>query len=156
MKIIALWETQNTGKTTTLKMVYNELKAQGYTLLLEPDESNRDFYAIFEIDGIKVGLYTGGDNANSLKVPFDKFKEAGCAVCITASRVRDTEKGSVNFIRRQVRNSDIIWHRKAVIYRSNGGRKSNPVTEQQEINKIQADFIIKELQELLKKYKSSL
>lgn len=144
MKIIALWGRQNTGKTTTLKMVYNELKAKGYSLLHKPDENEGDFYAIFEIDGIKVGLFTGGDNAGCLDEPFKAFLKAECAICITASRVRRTRNGSVTFLE-GIRNSDIIWHRKAVIYSSHNGVVTNPVDEQNEVNKIQADFVIKEL-----------
>ena len=47
MTIIALWGRQNTGKTTTLKMVYNELKAKGYSLLHKPDENEGDFYRYY-------------------------------------------------------------------------------------------------------------
>ena len=149
MTIIALWGRQKTGKTTTLKMVYNELKAKGYSLLHKPDENEGDFYAIFEIDGIKVGLFTGGDNAGCLDEPFKAFLKAECAICITASRVRRTRNGSVTFLE-GIRNSDIIWHRKAVIYSSHNGVVTDPTDEQSEINKIQAGFIIKELKQLLK------
>ena len=65
MEIIALRGPQNSGKTTTLKMVYDKLLEQGF---LQQDSasqelSNGDFLAILENDGKQVGIVTQGDYA---------------------------------------------------------------------------------------------
>lgn len=89
MEIIGLRGPSNTGKTTTLKIVFEKLKAQGFQPMkdLEEDLGNGDFLWVLEKDGRKVGLVTQGDYAiesNSVKKHLSKLESAGCDTAICA------------------------------------------------------------------------
>ena len=89
MEIIALRGPQNSGKTTTLKMVYDKLLEQGF---LQQDSasqelSNGDFLAILENDGKQVGIVTQGDYARrecSVKNHLRTLENLGCDMAICA------------------------------------------------------------------------
>ena len=89
MEIIALRGQDNTGKTTTLKIVFEKLKAQGFQPMndFEEDLENGDFLWVLEKDGRKVGLVTQGDYAvkgYSVKNHLRKLESAGCDTAICA------------------------------------------------------------------------
>jgi hypothetical protein len=89
MEIIALRGQDNTGKTTTLKIVFEKLKAQGFQPMndFEEDLENGDFLWVLEKDGRKVGLVTQGDYAQgeySVKNHLSKLERAGCDTAICA------------------------------------------------------------------------
>lgn len=89
MEIIALRGPRDAGKTTTLKIVFEKLKAQGFQPMkdLEEDLENGDFLWVLEKDGRKVGLVTQGDYAQreySVKNHLSKLESAGCDTAICA------------------------------------------------------------------------
>lgn len=87
MEIIALRGPDNTGKTTTLKIVFEKLKEDGFQLKSEEDLENGDFLRVLEKDGRKVGLVTHGDYARggySVKKHLSKLESAGCDTAICA------------------------------------------------------------------------
>jgi len=89
MEIIALRGPDNTGKTTTLKIVFEKLKAQGFQPMkdFEEDLGNGDSLWVLEKDGRKVGLVTQGDYAvkgYSVKNHLRKLESAGCDTAICA------------------------------------------------------------------------
>lgn len=89
MEIIALRGPDDTGKTTTLKIVFEKLKAQGFQSMkdFEEDLGNGDFLWVLEKDGRKVGLVTQGDYAvkgYSVKNHLRKLESAGCDTAICA------------------------------------------------------------------------
>lgn len=87
MEIIALRGPDNTGKTTTLKIVFEKLKEDGFQLKSEEDLENGDFLRVLEKDGRKVGLVTHGDYAGggySVKKHLSKLESAGCDTAICA------------------------------------------------------------------------
>ena len=89
MEIIALRGPDDTGKTTTLKIVFEKLKAQGFQPMkdFEEDLGNGDFLWVLEKDGRKVGLVTQGDYARkeySVKNHLSKLESAGCDTAICA------------------------------------------------------------------------
>lgn len=65
MKVIALKGEKDSGKSTTLKKVYERLKADGGEI--EPDSIKnlegipKDFIAIINLEGKKIGIVTQGD-----------------------------------------------------------------------------------------------
>ena len=87
MEIIALRGPGTTGKTTTLKIVFEKLKAKGFQKDLEEDLGNGDFLWVLEKGGRKVGLVTQGDYAQreySVKKHLSKLESAGCDTAICA------------------------------------------------------------------------
>lgn len=87
MEIIALRGSDNSGKTTTLKIVFEKLKEDGFQLKSEEDLLNGDFLCVLEKDGRKVGLVTHGDYAGggySVKNHLSKLESAGCDTAICA------------------------------------------------------------------------
>ena len=89
MEIIALRGPSDAGKTTTLKIVFEKLKVQGFQPMkdFEEDLGNGDFLRVLEKDGRKVGLVTQGDYAvkeYSVKNHLRKLESAGCDTAICA------------------------------------------------------------------------
>lgn len=89
MEVIALRGPKDTGKTTTLNIVFEKLKAQGFQPMKDLKENlgNGDFLWVLEKDGRKVGLVTQGDHAvkgYSVKNHLRKLESAGCDTAICA------------------------------------------------------------------------
>lgn len=96
MEIIALRGPGTTGKTTTLKIVFEKLKAQGFQKDLEEDLGNGDFLWVLEKGGRKVGLVTQGDYAQreySVKKHLSKLESAGCDTAICACTTGEGKSG---------------------------------------------------------------
>lgn len=96
MEIIALRGPGTTGKTTTLKIVFEKLKAQGFQKDLEEDLGNGDFLWVLEKGGRKVGLVTQGDYAQreySVKKHLSKLENAGCDTAICACTTGEGKSG---------------------------------------------------------------
>ena len=90
-QLIALVGKSNTGKTTTIKKVSEILKnTAGATEILETYEelgaSKNDFFVIFEINGIRVGICSRGDISLSLEKDLKKFLENKCTVILCPVR----------------------------------------------------------------------
>jgi len=89
MEIIALRGPQNSGKTTTLKIVYDKLLEHGFKQpnSVRREISNGDFLAVLENDGKKIGIVTQGDYARrecSVKHHLRTLENLGCDVAICA------------------------------------------------------------------------
>lgn len=98
MEIIALRGPDNTGKTTTLKIVFEKLKAQGFQPMkdFEEDLGYGDSLWVLEKDGRKVGLVTQGDYAvkeYSVKNHLRKLESAGCDTAICACTTGKSKSG---------------------------------------------------------------
>lgn len=98
MEIIALRGPSDAGKTTTLKIVFEKLKAQGFQPMkdFEEDLGNGDFLWVLEKDGRKVGLVTQGDYAvkeYSVKNHLRKLESAGCDTAICACTTGEGKSG---------------------------------------------------------------
>ena len=164
MKIVALWGKGERGKTTTLKMLLVKLiekygvtatDKDGNTLTIDelkaelasenlnylPKETNCKNYAVtFELNGVKYGLSTHGDNESVLKTDFSCF--TGCDVVFCATK---TKGGSVKAVKEQ--KGDIIWVAKTSIT----GRKDllkNPLENVNYSNQLQVDILLKIFEDL--------
>ena len=89
MEIIALRGPQNSGKTTTLKIVYDKLLEHGFKQpnSVRREISNGDFLAVLENDGKKIGIVTQGDYARrecSVKHHLRTLENLGCDMAICA------------------------------------------------------------------------
>lgn len=100
------------GKSTAIKSVYSLLKSEGYKLELEEwqgwDESG-DIKAIFNIDGVKVGIESQGDPDSKMEKTIDSFIEEGCEIIVTACRTKgDTYTKVRDYLGKDL-GFDIIW-----------------------------------------------
>lgn len=148
MNIISLWSKENTGKTTTLTLLYNTLAQDtSFLNIIKISEGICDFYAIFIYKGKKVGLTTYGDNKKCLKNSFDAFIENNCDIVICAGRRRRTEAGSIKFI--EELSKDITWIEQPDIsdLKSFNIRKFNKNIKL--INNLMVNFLLKKLDDLI-------
>ncbi len=148
MKIIALQGKSNVGKTTTLKqMILTILNNNLFQLNDNYDRQTiiegcckpkGDVQCVFENNGIKIGITTRGDTKECLEEDFSKhFTNCDMVVCAV-----HTSGGTVNFIKGK--GSDgVIIHTKWFVEPQTGTRKD-------EVNVVQSNYLIKEVQDLIK------
>ena len=84
--IIALQGRHDSGKTTTLKKLHDALIKLGYTLIWSTKKPRGDFMAIFEKNGIFIGITSAGDDYEKVKNKLEELIKQKCSVCICACR----------------------------------------------------------------------
>lgn len=84
MKIIALFGLSNTGKTTTIKLVYNMVLQQGgMTTQKKPLGGDpNDFLDIVLWKNIKIVFFSMGDNSTALANAIYNYREQNCDLMI--------------------------------------------------------------------------
>lgn len=87
-KVIALWGSGDSGKTSTLKIVHSELLKLSDSFLEEFRETGDDIRDVLMINGIKIGIESQGDPGSRLEESLKIFKENGCELIICATRSR--------------------------------------------------------------------
>lgn len=85
-KIIALKGKGNSGKTQTIRKVFNELCAQDKDTKVEILIDNADIKAIVTIKGIKIGIESQGDPNSRLKDSLNEFSKKDCDIIVCATR----------------------------------------------------------------------
>ena len=85
-KIIALKGKGNSGKTQTIRKVFNELCAQDKDTKVEILIDNADVKAIVTIKGIKIGIESQGDPNSRLKDSLNEFSKKDCDIIVCATR----------------------------------------------------------------------
>lgn len=81
MELIVLKGKENTGKTTTINCVCNDLRGKGY---IEPssqtfeDLGNGDFLTVLEKEGVKIGIISQGDEPDKFPNYFEKIEQKAC------------------------------------------------------------------------------
>src|SRR5438067_1440145 len=101
--IIALWGAGRLGKSTTIRLAYEELKNHGS--VIEPGDraNNRPSGppevkgAILKIDGVLVGFTSPGDDEEWVEWFVKRLIDAGCKVIVCATR---SKGGSVTVLER--------------------------------------------------------
>ena len=100
------------GKSAAVKCVYYLLKSEGYALELEEwqyQEEYGDIKAVFNIDGVKVGIESQGDPGYDMVPTIKEFVQIGCGIIVTACR---TKGDTFNIVRDYLGKDlgfDIIW-----------------------------------------------
>ena len=90
MKVIALLGPADSGKTTTINLVYNKVLAAGGISTFWQAIAGRagDFEAVVDFKGQKVAFYSDGDYANRTKDVIRKYDAAKADVMICATNSR--------------------------------------------------------------------
>lgn len=75
------------GKSSSVRSVYQLLKDNGHKLLVE-EWQGEDIKAIFEINGVKVGIESQGDPDSQMEPTMEAFVATGCEIIVTACRTK--------------------------------------------------------------------
>ena len=136
-QIISLEGDLRSGKSTTLDLLYDLMKAKGYTAVLDRRKSqSRDLTVILQKEGINIGLSSYGNNAALIGRHVDSFIEKGCSIIICACRTYGLTKNILE------NYSDCT---KTFIAKTTATFKSN----RQKVNLLDAKKILKEIEEKL-------
>jgi hypothetical protein len=91
MKLIVLKGDENTGKTTTINWVCNDLRGQGY---IEETSSqifeylgNGDFLTVLQKGEVKIGIISQGDYPNYVESFLEKLENKKCSIVICAQTI---------------------------------------------------------------------
>lgn len=90
-KIIALQGAGSSGKTTTIRLLPDILKKNGYSQVPGAliNHGKKDFSDIFVNGTKKVGITSQGDNHKTVHDKLTRLVNAGCDVCVCACRTQD-------------------------------------------------------------------
>lgn len=135
-KLIAVWGVANAGKSASIKMAYEMIKAT-YPLadidMLSSWEESVDISRIITIGNAKIGLESQGDPGTEmrlLKRSLPRFAQVGCQLIICPTRTRGaTVDGVKTFARRH--DYKVSWHRKERIFSPDERRDSNQATAEE-------------------------
>lgn len=137
MKIIALWEKHDSGKTSTMKFLRDILLKRGAKE--ENIVQENDFISVFDFQNKKVGVISGGDTKDILSGNLNRLPK-DCDVVICPSR---TKGETVHYLEDiALHDNDLIWVEKA---RLSSGGKYQIDKERDIINLIQAEILFEEL-----------
>lgn len=87
-KIVALQDKGNSGKTMTVKLVFDKLKAKYPAASVNIYKCNPDIKVVMNINGIKIGIESRGDPNSRLKKSLSFFVNEKCAIIICSARLR--------------------------------------------------------------------
>jgi len=104
--LLALWGTANSGKSTTIRRVYELLKSRHKGAKIIYSKFRRDFTVILLIKGRKVGIESQGDPNSRLGGSLQLFVKEKCNVIICATRTRGQTVDAVNTLKKQY---EIVW-----------------------------------------------
>lgn len=86
-RIIALKGRGCSGKTTTINLLPNILRANGYASVAGMHQKyGRDFLDVFENGTQRVGVTSSGDSYDLVHDRLTDLVNAGCDVCVCACR----------------------------------------------------------------------
>ena len=101
--IFALFGIGDSGKTTTISLVYNHFRQQGAKVIYGGDPTRhrqkgaREIKgAVLEIDGVLVGFASPGDRPDILLPLLEALIERGCIIILCATHTRG---GTVEVVR---------------------------------------------------------
>lgn len=110
-----------TGKSTSIRYVYELLSSRYHPNIIEPKEGynpNQDVKAIIDIpqsDGhmVKVGIESQGDPGSRQMKSIDEFVNNGCEIILVACRVKGTTKTKVLSLQRN--DWQVIWFKNSIM-----------------------------------------
>ncbi len=137
MTIFALWGIGDSGKTTTISLVYNLFRQQGATVIYGGDTTRhrekgaREIRgAVLQIDGVLVGFATPGDRPDILLPLLEALIERGCIIIVCATHTRG---GTVEVVRELGQQGfQVEWIEKAcqqVDHDDGNRKKANEIIE---------------------------
>ena len=131
--IIANYGDPDLGKTTSVKLVCEKLKAiaDEEQELYTPAQLNGDICYILTINGVKVGISSQGDPWSAQKSLLDELVGNGCTIIITACRYMGVTERNVESFQPDYR---IMWTCNARLYQNLGDKRIAPKSIQNRFN----------------------
>jgi hypothetical protein len=130
--IIALTGIPNSGKTTTIKMVFEKLKNE-WKCIHSRRGSVEFTPGILEVDGVKIGVASKGDYSWILKDFLEFLINEGCAVIVCSTQLRGSITAEVVEAESQEHDYDIEWIEK---YRATDQLLSNQESAAEVVEKV--------------------
>ena len=99
---IALSANKDHGKTSILKALADMFRAKkGVSLVdMRPMGTDVDEMWCFEKGGIRIGIATGGDDADAIDMAFGFFKKNACRIVFCATRYYSNSPSWTQFVTR--------------------------------------------------------
>ena len=129
--LIALSGIANSGKTETIKLVFETLKSFPGVQIIQKDLQN-DIFIILMYKKNKLGITSQGDNRIFLDDKFEIFQNEKCNIVICATRTRG---GTCDAVNEMADKYVIQWVNKSEYY-------SGVKEKQKEMNKQAAAVIL--------------
>ena len=149
MKIFALYGKGNTGKSSTIREIYEQIKSKSKVIKEEYYKNGVDVTAIISIKNLTIGITSYGDDAKCINAPFELFKNGNCDVIICASRVRRTKTGSVVYLKNFEKNNkaSLIWIKKEYFEIDEDNNKTKETYKEiiEKINSIQVERVLNQI-----------
>lgn len=96
------------AKSSAIKAVYQLIKDKGHKVIEEVWQGD-DIKAIFDIDGVNVGIESQGDPKSEMVPTMREFVEKDCTIMVTACRMKgDTYRMVTEYLSKE-NGYDIIW-----------------------------------------------
>jgi len=126
----------NTGKTKTIKKVYELLFKKYPNAKKEEEITGGDIRVILTINGVKIGIESQGDPNSRLFKSIELFIKMKCEIIVCATRTRGA---TCKIVSKQENNYSISWKNK------NKSEKGKEDKENLEL----AELIVEEINKLL-------
>jgi len=135
--VIALYGTANTGKSATLRKVYELLKAKHPNGPVSNEIVHHDVRAIININGHLIGIESQGDPSSRIFTSISMFVREKCDLIVCATRTRGQTVVAVENLKPKY---EINWIQKL--------REANEAKHEQANNALASD-ILKQIQTLI-------
>ena len=105
-KVFALRGRRNVGKSQTIRTVDELLRAKLPAIKVQHEHRTRvELSVVLEINGVKIGVETTGENIGKIQSSFDLFVSLGCEVIICATRTTGKTVNAVNTLQ----GYEVVW-----------------------------------------------
>ncbi|MCI5779043.1 MAG: hypothetical protein MR051_04410 [Lentisphaeria bacterium] len=109
MRIIAMYGTANTGKTSAIRKAYEIFSKTVSVVSFKFRENGDDFEAILRMpNGKTVGFFSQGDCGEDTEHNIEVAEKAGCDVLVTAVRTKGTTLNEVEEYCRQKPEHEVL------------------------------------------------
>ncbi|EKO3559053.1 hypothetical protein P0F15_003282 [Vibrio metschnikovii] len=132
--IYALYSAENTGKTTTLRLLAKKLAEISNFSRSIPESG--DFTSIFNVKGMKVAITSAGDDEDGIRSSLEELSEdSDFDILFCASR---TKGQTVNYLIERFKDHELRWVDNMYVHCENENQA-------QLCNEIVADFLFRSL-----------
>lgn len=131
--IIALRGIGNTGKSSTIRILYDLLLENGFQQVNYIDYG-RDFSAIFSNNGQLIGITSSGDTYDLVHGRLQDLVNENCSICVCACRTYDRVPPGTNAAILEFENYENQFVEKTIDYNDATQAATNTENAQQLLN----------------------
>jgi len=138
--IIALRGIGNSGKSETIRILHELMLNNGYQEIDGNYNQRNDFYSIFLMNKIRIGITSSGDNYDLVHDNLEILINNGCEICVCACRTYDRVPPGTNAAVEGFNNYTYRYIQKTY---------DNNINTQTHTNAIDAQRLLTEIENLL-------